>query len=443
MTFPSLLAAAFALLVSGAAISSEADGRQTIVSVRVLGEHVFASTDAGLYRASLKEKDWQRLSGPESGGRLVAGGPNEKALFYFVTDAGQKPEPGQSKRKIVRPGLYRSSDAGESWECQNSAHDFASIMRLPGGRMFATVRSPNGEDDLVLLSEDHGRSWKDITLGAVQGERWLILQRDPDHPTRVCLYAPFLMRRGGTIFNAADDRFRWKICYSGLDAYEWPGDEKKWPDEFFASHRLPGYRLQWPAGTIERLLDLPDELFGKAHHAISVVGSFRARLDNYFKYPFGENASLPHFDVVTEKPAYEFRPGPLRVAVSIVQYDDSARAYTLPLLADAKDVTRFWGINVIDPTGKKTRVRPAGDPLGHFADEKKTLTKTPDAWRFQLTPDKPARRTIDLRDLYRFPHPGEYKVQLVYACWGWRDERGVVRTLDAVAGQVFSVTIKR
>jgi hypothetical protein len=62
---------------------------------------------------------------------------------------------------------------------------------------------------------------------------------------------------------------------------------------------------------------------------------------------------------------------------------------------------------------------------------------------FQLTPDKPARRAIDLRDLYRFAHPGEHKVQLVYACRGWRDERGVVRRLDPVAGQVFSVTIKR
>ena len=79
-----------------------------------------------------------------------------------------------------------------------------------------------------------------------------------------------------------------------------------------------------------------------------------------------------------------------------------------------------------------------------MGEENKTLEQSLKEQKlesFQLSVADPHARTIDLRDLGAFDKPGEFKVQLIYHSGWWRDSQKVMRALDPVAGQVFSVTI--
>jgi hypothetical protein len=432
------------------------DDSQTIVSLRVAGADVLASTEAGLYRANLSKKKWQRLQAagtPEPGGTFVSGGPDDRTLFYFLTPSGwretvrryrpsEEARTGVKRKQIARPGLYRSKDTGDSWERMDSLHDFTSMLRLPPGRMFAIAATTAPESLLVLLSEDEGRTWKDVTHGVSKHESLLFLLADPEHPQRVCLFGAFGMRRGGTIYGAEDDGFEWKARYVGLDAGRWPPDERKSEKDFFTRPYAPGYRLRWPPGAVESLPDeLPGSTFGKENTGVGTVGNLVAQLDNYFAYPFHDQALIPEFDVIPEKTSYEFRlkqPMPVRAALT------SHTKIASPKLLDSPDASLFWSIKMIRPDGAKITSPPRGDPLGHLADDSLTLEGsrvTRELKPFLLTAGKPHSRTIDLSILGRFDQPGRYKVQLMYHSGWWRDSQNVMRSLDTVAGPVFSVSI--
>ncbi|MBA4191307.1 MAG: hypothetical protein C0467_25270, partial [Planctomycetaceae bacterium] len=119
--------------------------RQYILSLRIQGDRVFACTADGLYRARLDKKQWEPLRAntvPEAGGLFVLDPPNEKALLYFVTpgtcqSVAFRVHGDTAARKIQRPGLYRSTDQGDTWELLDNAYDFYAIVHLQGGRLFA------------------------------------------------------------------------------------------------------------------------------------------------------------------------------------------------------------------------------------------------------------------------------------------------------------------
>jgi hypothetical protein len=432
------------LCLTGVALRQElhaqdnAEDGKLIVSLAVQGETVLASTPSGLFRANRDKKAWQRLQDkttPAPGGIFVSRGPKDKVLFYLITRAGWHesarrlwPWAGaedKQKTKLERPGLYRSEDAGVTWELVDATHDFREMTRLPwGGRLFAIASAGAEERDRILLSEDKGRTWKDVTGGISNDERLLFLQRDPEHSDRVWLYAPFTMRRGGTIYHAPDEPFRWKVRYAGLDAGGWPPDALKTPAEFFAPYHAPGYRVQGPG-------------------SFSTVGILHARLDNYFAYPFGLSVNIPLFDIVPEKPAYEFSlKQPIAVRVSLVSYTE----HTSPRLLDSPDASLFWALKVIGPDGKNKAYPLPDDSLGHVKNADRTLEQSSKEHKlevFQLTPASPHARTIDLRAVGIFDQPGRYQVQLVFHSGWWRDSQKVLRSLDTVSGQVFDVTIEQ
>lgn len=426
-----------------------------ILSLRRQSEHAFASTADGLYRASLDKKQWQHLTGktvPEPGGLFVPGRPEEKTLYYFVTQ--------EARRKATdfldkiddprRPGLYRSTDLGDTWQLLNNTHHFCQVVHLPGGRGFALalVQKNQGQRQIVLLSENGGRDWKDISNGVTAGRPLLFIIRDPDHSQLICLFSAQTRRSGGEILQAADDQFRWKSVHRSLRSpHDWPPDEKKTEEEFFYHWYYVGYSLRWPAGSVERLPDEYPGTFGKESIGFSTSAMIHARLDNYFTLPFPAEKGISGFDILAEKAVYEFGPKqPLLVSVALIRYKDGEPPSLNPQLVDAKDARFFWSLKVSGPDAQKIDLWPK-DRENPFDDREKgqrlaDLLKKHDAWQFLLTSEKPARRAIDLRDLGMPDKPGTYRVQLRYTC-SWTDDRSIRRTLyPPVTGQVFRVTIR-
>jgi hypothetical protein len=427
-----------------------------ILSLRLQGDFVFASTTEGLYRARLDKKQWKRLPGdtvPEPGGIFVADPPDHKSLLYFVTPASTYTTAWRVDKDVTknirRPGLYRSQDQGETWELVSNAYNFGEMVHLPNGRLFALAGPWNdtSKPQVVLFSESGGKEWKDITNNIGKDYPCLSIIRDPDHLQRVCLLSAFTMRTGGMILQAADDKFLWKEVYSSLRAErEWPPLEKKTEEEFFYHWYYVGYRLNWAAGAVRRLPEeLPEKTFGTNTTGFSTSAGMYARLNNYFALPFGSDTKLSAFDIVPEMPAYEFRSKePLTVNVNLTYRAEPGPLTLLPKLVDARDAKCFWSLKVSGLGGLKQDLRPK-NPGNPFVERKQgqklaDILKTHEAWQFSLTPEKPNRRTIDLRDLGMPEEPGSYRVQLRYDC-SWSDDEGIGRTLGTVTGQVFTVKI--
>lgn len=431
-----------------------------ILSLRLQRDHVFATTADGLYRARLDKKQWERLDGqsvPEPGGLFVADRAEEKTLFYFVTPSARHAAAFASDSDKVKDprhsGLYRSLDLGATWKLMNHVHDFERMVRLPGGRLFALTQLRENMDkereyrQQVLMSDSDGRDWKDVGNGVATNYPLLFFTRDPDHPQCVCLYSAFTMRRGGVVLQAADETFRWKSVLASLRAdHEWPPDEKKTEEEFFDHWYYVGYGLNWPAGAVQRLPEeFPGETFRKDGTGIGTSAGIHARLDNYFALPFGNARSFSGFDIVPDKTKYVFRTDePLRVNVAL-NYRTEGTPRLFPHLVDACDVRHFWSLKVSGPGTQKRELWPK-DQANPFADLKNVkladVLKKHDAWEFRLTPAKPARRAIDLRELGMPTQQGTYRVQLRFHN-RWTDDRGISRSLNTVTGRVFTVRIQR
>ncbi len=270
--------------------------RQYILSLRIQGDCVFASTDEGLYRSRLDKRQWERLRAktvPEAGGRFVTDPPDEKTLLYIVTpgacrEVAFRRDSEAPIQSVLRSGVYRSLDRGDTWELLNNAYDFGTIVHVQGGRLFALAGLEKDKEkrQTVLLSENGGREWKDITNG-VGRNPLLSFIRDPADPQRVCLFSAFTMRNGGTILQAADDRFLWQNVHSSLRAdREWPPIKMKTEEEFFYHWYFVGYGLSWSPGAVRRLPEeFPGETFEKTSGGFSTSTATYARLDNYFDLP--------------------------------------------------------------------------------------------------------------------------------------------------------------
>ena len=401
----SILGILGSMVVAAEPTAEEAHRPLTAVSKREA--YVFASTPAGLFRAPLKTKRWERLKTPPGMplNGTFASQPARSSLIIYValrSRLERKPRPG------LHYGLYISRDNGDIWELVAERDDFGATLHHPSGALFSVV----GDDGInrgsrLLRSPDLGKTWRDITGNA--GGQFMSIEPDPDHTGLVRIQAWAI--RMYTI-EADDETYRWKFT-----------QEKK-----AAVGRIPS-----------------DKFFSRESSSTNRFYCFAATLSNYFRYDFGDQTQVQALEVVPRKDRFEFaRKARVIVPVRVVfHFDPETRWPNLekaanegdPLpndtapkekLADRPGETTFWGLRI--ETADSQSVKYSADrryesiSVDTNIDGKSVTTRSqPPAVKFQvfeLSPPSPYEREIDLGHIADFTRPGEYRVQIVYDSGG-------------------------
>lgn len=172
-------------------------------------------TEAGVYRKLLSDTKWYSLSCP----------PSIDFGYYFQTTT-------YSDNLVSFPGygLYLSKDAGLTWfvlydEIRFNAaffnkDDLLYVVAAPPTN-FLDVRElyrylsglyygiPHYDRDRVLVSEDHGKTWKDITGNIAPGVRLNRIYEDPYNVSSICL-------EGWTV-----RQYAFQVERSSFGGYQW------------------------------------------------------------------------------------------------------------------------------------------------------------------------------------------------------------------------------
>jgi hypothetical protein len=188
----------------------------------------------------------------------------------------------------------------------------------------------------------------------------------------------------------------------------------------------------------------------------------QATILNYFAHDFGQGVTLPGFDIAPQKSAYEFgkdQAKVIQVSVPFLPEPVAAEApekrghgfwdvyYPPPTITivDQKSGLDLWGLNVVDPDGKRTNVQPKISKSVYESidqdSKRQQLRETAGLQAQEISQGKPYKRMIDLSQLYNFSVPGAYKVQLIYESVCLSDPvQG--EWIGDFRGRVFTVTIR-
>ena len=160
------------------------------------------------------------------GGKLVQHPKDKQQVFYFIEKRQLYKDKDNWQKK---PGLYHSTDAGNTWQLLCSWFDFQDLFIHPAtGQLFAfvddTYLAPLEDGSLAphpgskAISSLDGRKWKDI-MGKkqrVSGFLGLSIRLDPNHPNRIRLLLHGFRR---FYLESVDDNYTdWKI----LDVLDGP-----------------------------------------------------------------------------------------------------------------------------------------------------------------------------------------------------------------------------
>jgi RNA polymerase sigma factor (sigma-70 family) len=406
----------------------EANTPLTAVSKRE--SYVFASTPEGLFRASLKTKQWERLKmapGMPPNGTFAAQPGKSPVLIYVAMRSAVDSRP---PRRGARYGLYLSRDDGASWKLISERDDYGATLLHPSGALFAVTGADGANfGDKVLRSPDLGKTWRDIT-GDARGQ-FRNLEPDPDHPGLIRIDAWALR---GLRLTADDENYHWK------SAPEW--------------ERIPGRRPT-------------DDFFLRTAVSTTLYISYPATLANYFQYDFGNQTSVHALEVVVPKTRFEFARGArVVIPVQVVLHYDSecalaawrkaaaeGRRYPRPepprvQFADVPEGTDFWGLRVESADAQIEKYPPdrhvwiSGAPTDGSKAVEDTKPKAPLKYRVvDLSPSSPYGRKIDLSRLADFGKPGEYRVQILYCSVGAPNRKKGVWD-GSFTSPVFTVVIR-
>ncbi len=150
-----------------------------------------------------------REAGPHRGGRVVAvaGDYRQRAVFYFGACAG---------------GVWKSTDAGLTWENVSDGHfrtaavgaiavSQADSNVIYAGTGEACLRGNVSHGDGVYKSEDAGRTWRNVGLGATRHiGRVRIHPNNPDHVYVAALGHAFGPNRERGVFRSRDGGHAWE-----------------------------------------------------------------------------------------------------------------------------------------------------------------------------------------------------------------------------------------
>lgn len=161
---------------------------------------VFATTGAGVYRSTDGGQHWSLSSGgiDDPSALAVAIAPADPSIAYVSTEQGR---------------LYRTSDAGESWQEISSWAGLGiitSMMLSPNfaadGTMFAAT--PNG----VFRTFDSGAEWQEASFGLLDLDV-LCLACAPDFADSGVLWAGTAL---GGFFRSRNSALAWREYGNGL-----------------------------------------------------------------------------------------------------------------------------------------------------------------------------------------------------------------------------------
>ncbi len=393
-------------------------GDDTIQYVLQRGDSVIASTDDGLYRASVRDKVWHKMDTPDgmpAGGRLAEQDEKSPRLVYYTGMGLDFP-----MIPAAKGSLYLSPDDGKTWSPMAPPEEVEDVFLHPDGSIYAateeltnvpfppggnsvSVTAPNGTALYphvhLKMTRDDGKTWQDITPPVRAAFGLWGLFRDPDHPDLVCIGSNMIMHTSMTlIYQAADPSYHWTETRSD-----------KWHD----GKRLYGDWWGVPMGN----------------------SSMMATLDNFFKFPFprkGGNLELPAEMLETDKPAYRFH-------LHDFMFVTVTSRFLLPeaplKVTDMKDETAFWRLRIQDPEGRTSFAGGRSDELNtgypdldarraRYANDPYLITQ-------QIDQANPYQRQINLGKFYDFKEPGKYRAQLTYGDGAFDRKSGCVLGSEA------------
>jgi len=387
-------------------VLDEAARRARLSSVLVCDKEVFAANANGLFRATLKDKQWTRLPTPRfipADGVFATTPKNSKHLLYVAaTWSRDKPDPRR---------LYDSADGGMTWRLLSGAHDFRQVLLHRDGALYAIVACTEKNKETTFYRDRILRApaiavppkWVDITGEIGTGVELHGIFEDPDHADLVCL-------RGNCIRNyvihAKDKNYDWDMTRE----WEW----RKQPET--------------------------DESFLREHYyTMTTAYMLLATLTNYFDHPFGNAPQLGAFKIRTKADNFTFAkdaPKVISVGVHFMPEESSAR------LLDLSETLDFWAIRVVTPTGERIyRYAKGYDLTQKDQKAKQAYRARKDLVSVEVKNGKPYQRSLDLDRLFDFSKPGVYKVLLSYHN-DWLADFDKKEWVGGFGGQVFTVTIR-
>jgi hypothetical protein len=388
---------------------TEIEKQERLFAVAHVGDYIVAVNSNGFYRAQVSTKNWERLSVPHGmsvQGQFAVSEANSN-MVYFWPDS-----PFDAKGR-----LYVSSDAGTKWTLVSDDYGFTSVFQNRDGRLYAVIwkedgRSKQGVYSRLIMSENGGKSWKDISQN-IFGDLYNIFP-DPKHPNRVCVYGNSIR---GYIFESTDDNYS-----SWADTVEWNWRrDSKTDDEF----------LQGGYGSGNTLYML------------------NARLSNYFDYDFDSAAQIPAFEISIDTNHLVFGlEDKIKIPVTI-KFREPGITVKLP---DTTNGEEMWSIQMIAPSGERIRSGAKMNRIGEADTEalRQQYRALPDFKIAEVSVTNSYSRTIALFHLSDFSKPGEYRFRLWYSSSGWAWERneheGHTIKTDVWDGNfcspIFTLTIK-
>ena len=139
---------------------TDTEKQARLFAVARVGDFVVAVSSNGFYRTQASTKNWERISVPNGmliQGQFAVSEANSNVVYFWPLSAF-----GTSG------SLYVSSDAGAGWVFVSDDYGFSSVYQNRDGRLYATIwkkvgGSTQGVHSRLIMSENGGKSWKDIS----------------------------------------------------------------------------------------------------------------------------------------------------------------------------------------------------------------------------------------------------------------------------------------
>lgn len=376
-----LVAAGFLCAGSSKALSAsdklqltEAEKQAPLLAVARTGGFILAANSNGFFRAGTSSGKWQRIAIPTKvpiDGQFTASEANSNLVYFWFQSAPK-----------TKGALYLSQDSGLTWELLNDSDDFRFVYPDRYGKIYAIRR---GVRSRLVLSNDGGKSWEDIT-GNIFGDLYSVFA-DPRSPNKICVLGSTIR---GYIFEQTDNSY---ANWTATPDFGWRNDSKT-DDEFLQGGYITG----------------------------SALYMLRATLSNYFHYNFGSSTTLPAFEISLDTNRLTFKSGDKIEVPITIQFREPGFNVKLP---DAKNGEEMWSVQMIDPSGERINSNSKANRLGKPDTEslRQQYRALPDFTVTTISTTNSYSRPLLLSKLAEFSKPGNYRMRLWYQSGGWSWER--------------------